>query len=67
MGKHALWTASFQCLAKSLTLPLLPKGSELHFFIKEAILQNVHITLLSVTPVLLYLACLMILKQDTKN
>ena len=25
MEKHALWTVSFQCLAKSLTLPLLPE------------------------------------------
>ena len=23
MGKHAFWTASFQCLAKSLSVPVL--------------------------------------------
>ena len=25
MEKHALWTVSFQCLARSLTVPVLPK------------------------------------------
>ena len=68
MEKHTLWAVSFQCLARSLTLPVLPKvNCNNLFFIEVAIFQYVHITLLSVTQLLFSPACLMILKQDTRN
>ena len=68
MEKHPLWAVSFQCLARSLTLPVLPKvNCNNLFFIEVAIFQYVHITLLSVTQLLFAPACLMTLKQDTRN
>ena len=68
MEKHTLWAVSFQCLARSLTLPVLPKvNCNNLFFIEVAIFQYVHITLLSVTQLLFAPACLMTLKQDTRN
>ena len=68
MEKHTLWAVSFQCLARSLTLPVLPKvNCNNLFFIEVDIFQYVHIMLLSVTRLLFSPACLMILKQDTRN
>ena len=68
MEKHTLWAVSFQCLARCLTLPVLPKvNCNNLFFIEVDIFQYVHIMLLSVTRLLFSPACLMILKQDTRN